>query len=262
MEDDDNLFYLSAGPLAAILLGAVLVPLRGFTTASNFTFVFMALTIAVAEFGGRKAAVATALCSALSLDFFLTQPYLRLVIADKHDIIAFLGLTVCGLVAAAFGSQRGRRNADVRAAHEQLELLHAALGQLGGAGPAEPALTRVLDAAQAALPLAAAIVRDGRGRVVAAAPRGNDRPMPGQTLQPDTLLPPAASLRDFHRAGLPLPDEGGRLVLVAGGREVGWLDVWGSGARMSLRSRRTLCDVARLLAALLAGAQPGPPPSG
>ena len=58
--DSESLFYLGAGPLAAIVLGMALVPLRGVTTASNFAFAFMALTIAVAGFGGRKAAVATA----------------------------------------------------------------------------------------------------------------------------------------------------------------------------------------------------------
>ena len=36
--------------------------------------------------------------SALSLDFFLTQPYLHLAIADKHDLIASLGLAGCGLL--------------------------------------------------------------------------------------------------------------------------------------------------------------------
>jgi len=52
-EDADRLFYLGAGPLAALLLGVALVPARGLTTASNFTFLFLALTIVVAEFGGR-----------------------------------------------------------------------------------------------------------------------------------------------------------------------------------------------------------------
>jgi K+-sensing histidine kinase KdpD len=107
MDDDaDRLFYLGVGPLAAVLLGVLLVPVRGFTTASNFTFVFLALTIVVAEFGGRTAAVATAVASALSLDFFLTQPYLRLEIHDKHDVIAFLGLAGCGLLSAFLASRR------------------------------------------------------------------------------------------------------------------------------------------------------------
>jgi len=105
-EDADRLFYLGVGPLAAVLLGVVLVPVRGFTTASNFTFVFLALTIVVAEFGGRTAAVATAVASTLSLDFFLTQPYLRLEIHDKHDVIAFLGLAGCGLLSAFLASRR------------------------------------------------------------------------------------------------------------------------------------------------------------
>src|SRR5207245_6638117 len=105
-DDSEGPFYLALGAIAAILLGAALVPLRGYTTASNFAFVFVALTIAVAELGGRWAAVATALCSGLSLDFFLTQPYMQLTMYEKHDVIAVVGLTACGLIAAAFGTQR------------------------------------------------------------------------------------------------------------------------------------------------------------
>ena len=123
----DDLILLSAGPLAAILLGVALVPFRGRTPAANFTFLFMALTILVAEFGGRAAAVATALFSALSLNFFLTQPYLRFTIVPPDEIVAFIGLAACGLLAAAFGSRHGRRVADSRAARDQVRLLHALL---------------------------------------------------------------------------------------------------------------------------------------
>jgi K+-sensing histidine kinase KdpD len=101
--------YLAIGPLVAIFLGVALIPLRGTVIPSNFTFPFIILTIVVAEFGGRPAAVATALVSALSLDFFLTEPYLRLTIQGKHDITAFLGLAACGLVAAALGARRIRQ---------------------------------------------------------------------------------------------------------------------------------------------------------
>ena len=52
MDDDgDKLIYIGAGPLAAVLLGMALVPVRAFTIASNFTFLFLALTILVGEFG-------------------------------------------------------------------------------------------------------------------------------------------------------------------------------------------------------------------
>src|SRR5262245_43135598 len=121
------LFYSGAGPLAAIAMGMALTPFRAFTTASNFAFLFMALTIAVAGLGGRGAAVATAICSALSLDFFLTQPYLRLAIDDKHDVMAFVGLCACGMIAASLGSPSGKRVNALKAARRHRDLLHAVL---------------------------------------------------------------------------------------------------------------------------------------
>jgi K+-sensing histidine kinase KdpD len=116
VRDEDSLFYAGAGPLAAIVLGIALTPLRGLTPASNLAFAFIALTIVVAELGGRGAALATALVSALSLDFFLTRPYLRLAIEDKHDAIAFVGLAVCGLIAASLAAHRRHRVATLAAA--------------------------------------------------------------------------------------------------------------------------------------------------
>jgi hypothetical protein len=40
-DDTEDLFYLALGPMAAILLGAAGVPLRGYTSASNFAFAFV-----------------------------------------------------------------------------------------------------------------------------------------------------------------------------------------------------------------------------
>jgi len=125
---DDDLIYLPAGTIAAVFLGIVLIPLRDYTTASNLTFPFLALTIAIAELGGPRAAVGTALGSALSLDFFLTQPYLHLTIAGKHDVIAFLGLAACGLVAAAFSARRRRTGRRTRKTRRTL----SAIGRLAG----------------------------------------------------------------------------------------------------------------------------------
>lgn len=105
-EANERLLYTALGPLAAIGLGLALVPVRDVTLVSNFTFPFIILTIVVAHYGGRAAALATALVSALSLDFFLTRPYLRLTIQGKHDVAAFFGLAACGLVAAALGRRR------------------------------------------------------------------------------------------------------------------------------------------------------------
>lgn len=241
MKDRDSterLFYVGTGPVAALVLGMALVPLRDFTTASNFTFVFLVLTIVVAEFGGQGPALATALVSALSLDFFLTRPYLKLSIEAKDDVIAFVGLAVCGLVAAALGSTRnnGARAAPALRAH--LDFLHSAVRDLDGSAPVEPQLARVLRASKDLLPLAAVVVRGEDGAVVASSdPADGQRPIPEMVLEAE--------------GGMDIPDGGGRIALVAGRRTMGWLDVWGDGRAPGLESRQTLFAVARLAALLL-----------
>ena len=42
-----------------------------------------------------------------------------------------------------------------------------------------------------------------------------------------------------------------------GHQQLGWLDVWGNGLPASLESRRTLADLARLMAVLLASGSRG-----
>src|SRR5262245_45112739 len=153
---------LACGCLGALLLGMLLVPLRELTPAANLAFVFVALTIGVAEWGGRGAGEATALVSALRRDFFLTRPYGRPTFAQQYDGFAFAGLAGCGLIAAAFGS---RREGTTRA-RQHLALLHAALRRLEKAGPAEPALAASIDDARGLLPVSALVVRDAGGEVL------------------------------------------------------------------------------------------------
>jgi hypothetical protein len=104
--NDQGLIWTVMGALGAMALGIVLIPLRGVVAASNLAFVFLGFTIVVAELGGRSPALVTALLSALSLNFFLTQPYLTLSIYHTDDVIAFFALAACGLIAAAFGRRR------------------------------------------------------------------------------------------------------------------------------------------------------------
>jgi K+-sensing histidine kinase KdpD len=254
MRDDyETMFYLPAGPIAAIVLGMVLVPLREFTNSANFTFAFLVLIIVVAEFGGRWAGVATATCSALSLNFFLTRPYLSLKIEGKHDIIAFCGLTVCGLVAAAFGSRRGEAVRSLRTARTHLDLLHSAFRGTAEAEPLKTRLEEALRACREALPLEGLVIRNNQGDVVAASGQPQSpRPAPVLSVRPETLLPEGDSGSSLPPRGLPLPVEGVSLPLMSGGRQVGWLDLWGDGTTASLQTRRTLSDVAGLLAGMIA----------
>ncbi len=245
MEDERDVVYASLGPLAAILVGMALVPLRGVTTASNFTFVFLVLVILVAEWGGRAAALLTAVAAALSLNFFLTEPYLRLAIHGRDDVIAFVGLGACGLLAAALGSERSRRARDLAAARRHLDVLHTTLDQLGAGGPVEPALGRVLNAMKGAFPVAAAVVRDERNNLVAASDQAHARPPLVRPLPVDAVL----------------PAEGGRLALVARNRQVGWMDLWGNGSLARPEAQRVLRDVAHLIAGRLESEARPPTPA-
>lgn len=82
-ETERTTVWLVTGVSGAIALGGLLVPLRGIVSASNLAFAFIILTIVVAEMGGRAAGLATALVSAMSLNFFLIEPYLTLTISKR-----------------------------------------------------------------------------------------------------------------------------------------------------------------------------------
>jgi two-component system sensor histidine kinase KdpD len=243
--DADRLGWVGGGAIAAVLLGMVLVPLRELTSASNLTFAFLALTIVVAELGGGGAAVATALASSLSLDFFLTRPYLTLAMEDKHDLFAFLGLTACGLVAAAVGSHQSGRVAALRACRARQELVRHGLDQLAKGAPRDLAVARVLDASVGVLPVADAAVHDMAGNLLAATGQARGRPAPVARL--DVLGDSAAPL---GRATA-LPHDGVRVPLVARGRLLGWLDVWGD-ANAGRAGVGDVADLARLLVLILA----------
>jgi K+-sensing histidine kinase KdpD len=251
--DEDQLLYLGLGPMAAILLGGALMPLRGVTVASNFTFAFLALTVVVGELGGRLPALATALVSALSLDFFLTRPYLHLAMHDKNDLVAFIGLAACGLLAAFLGSPRRERDA----ARERLRLVDRALRQIEAGGPAAARAQLIADLAVNALPLAAVVVRDDHaGLVAASGAKGASEREPGTVVSASTVA--AADHWEWRTRNPPLPRDGLRVALIVGSRPVGALDVWGNGQPAGREARRAVGALATILAALLDTARHSP----
>src|SRR5262245_12453889 len=179
---------------------------------------------------------------------------MRLLIESKHDIIAFAGLAICGLTAAAIGSRRGERVAALEAARRELDLLHGALEAALDSGTTGTRVEPILRAAREALPLAGAVVRDVSGSIVAVtSPAYAAHPEPATIFDGDTLHSPGATARSLPEPGAAFPVAGARLALRAGGRQVGWLDVWGDGRDAGLRPRRTLTHVAVVLALVLQG---------
>jgi len=236
--------WLAVGGIGAIGLGIALVPLRSITSASNLAFVFLVLTIVVAELGGRGAGLVTAVMSTVSLNFFLTEPYLRLTIDKPEDIVAFVALAVSGLIAAAFGRRRIRSSELASGVRRDLAALERTVEGLVGSAPIEG----VLEDLRRAFDLGGLVLRGGDDRLVAAVPRDYaSLSAPVLELEPRTLLATDERWHRLGRRGFRLPERGGRLRLGTADEPL-WLDLWeGDADGLSLHDCRALAVATAML---------------
>ena len=242
-EKDEIRIWMVAGGIGALVLAVVLVPLRTVTPAANLAFVFLAFTIVVAELGGRQAALVTATVSAMSLNFFLTEPYLTLRISKPDDVVAFCALAACGLIAAAFGKRREQLSQMADRAARELAVLSRLVEQLRDGIP----LDEVLGGLKGSFGLGAVVVRDAGDRIVASAPLGSSL-VAEVDLSPDTLFPAEQERLRFGTRGLRLPAEGGRVRFGTGHGTVS-VELWERGREgLSLDESRTLAIAASILA--------------
>jgi len=241
---DDRLVSMVAGGIGSMILALLLVPLRTLTPASNLAFVFLAFTIVVAELGGRSAALVTALVSGMSLNFFLTEPYLSLTIAKRDDVIAFFALLGCGLIAAWFGKRRARLSEVASRARTELDVLKTVVDQVTAGAP----LDEILGDLRTSFGLGALVLRDADDRILGAAPAGSSPASTPETqLTPETLFPSDAGRLRFGARGLRLPDGGGRLLLGTG-RDAVSLDLWEEDTQgFGLDESRTLAIAASIV---------------
>lgn len=241
--EEESRVWVVAGALGSMVLGIALIPLRSLTSASNLAFVFLVFTIVVAELGGRSAGLVTALVSAMSLNFFLTAPYLRLTISKPDDIVAFSALAACGLIAAAFGRRRDRWSELAGREGKELDVVKKLVEQLRDGRP----LGEILGDLKRGFGLGAIILRDAGDRILAAAPPGAAPGVPETRLTPDTLVPSNESRIRFGARGFRLPEGGGRLSPGAVKGSIS-LDLWeGDTQGFGLDERRTLTIVASIL---------------
>jgi hypothetical protein len=241
---DDRLVWMVAGGIGSMILALLLVPLRTLTPASNLAFVFLAFTIVVAELGGRSAALVTALVSGMSLNFFLTEPYLSLTIEKRDDVIAFFALLGCGLIAAWFGKRRARLSEVASRGRTELDVLKKVVDQVAAGAPVD----EILGYLRASFGLGALVLRDSDDRILGVTPGGSSPASTPETqLTPETLFPSDAGTLRFGTRGLRLPDGGGRLLLGTG-RDAVSLDLWeGDTQGFGLDESRTLAIAASLL---------------
>ena len=241
---DDARVWMVTGALGSMALAVALIPLRAQVAASNLAFVFIAFTIIVAELGGRGAALVTALIAAMSLNFFLAEPYLTLAISKPDDVIAFFALAVCGLIAAAFGRRRERLSEVVGRADRELSTL-ARLAERSRSGRPVESLLQDL---RAEFDLGGLVLRDPAGGVLAAVPgEAAARPAPRMVLDGATLFAEGDPSPHIGASGLRLPEGGGRLTLQTARGPVS-LDLWeGNGQGFGLDESRTLAIAASIV---------------
>jgi len=241
---DDARIWVVTGALGSMALAIALIPLRAQVAASNLAFVFMAFTIIVAELGGRAAALVTALISAMSLNFFLTEPYLTLAISKTDDVIAFFALAACGLIAAAFGRRRERLSDVADRADQELTTLARFAERSRSGRP----LDGLLQDLRAEFDLGGLVLRDADGRVLAAVPAdAGARPAPRMALDGATLFAAGDESPRMGDNGLRLPEGGGRLTLQTPRGPVS-LDLWeGNDRGFGRDESRTLAIAAAIL---------------
>jgi Domain of unknown function (DUF4118) len=117
-------------PLATLIpLGTAmaLVPLRGHVS-TDVIALFLALTVvAGGVLAGRAGGIAAALMAAVGFDFFFTQPYLSLKIADGNDVLTTLLLLLVGLAVGSSARWEGSRvPPPVSDSNALLRVLHVA----------------------------------------------------------------------------------------------------------------------------------------
>jgi two-component system sensor histidine kinase KdpD len=241
---DDVRIWMVTGALGSLVLAIVLIPLRSVVAASNLAFVFIAFTIIVAELGGRGPALVTALVSAMSLNFFLTEPYLTLTITKTDDVIAFFALAACGLIAAAFGRRRERLSEVAGRTDRELAILSRLVDRARSGRPLDGQLQDL----RAEFGLGGLVLRDAEGRVLAAVPEASaSRPVPRMALTADTLFAVEDETVRFGAKGMRLPDGGGRLALQTRRGPV-TLDLWeGDEQGFGRDESRTLAIAASIL---------------
>ena len=110
--------------LAPIAVAAVLVGVRGRIQNANVALILVVVVVATAAIGGRLAGATSAVVSALSFNFFHTQPYLRLTIDSADDVETTLLLLAVGLLVGHITARAMRARASAAGSSLEIRRIH------------------------------------------------------------------------------------------------------------------------------------------
>jgi hypothetical protein len=235
---------LLIGGLGPIAVACALVPLRDQLNNANVALAMVVVVVLAGITGGTGVGALAAVVSALSFDFFHTEPYLSLTINSQDDVETTVLLLAVGLLVGAMASRASRARASAALGRSELRRIHGLAEQVSGGSAAadvilsaEEQLTQLLRLQSCrfeAPPYAERRPRLERSGVVA-----------GQTQHRIT------------RGGFELPADGVELAVLARGREVGrFVMVPQPGAGVSLEERVVAVALADQVGAAIAGQPP------
>ena len=96
------------GPIVAVLLTVVLVPLRSEIGLASVALLLVLVVVGVAAFAGRLAAALTSAAAALAFNYFHTTPLHSFHIARPSNVVTTVVMIVVGVTVGELARRRGR----------------------------------------------------------------------------------------------------------------------------------------------------------
>jgi two-component system sensor histidine kinase KdpD len=112
------------------LLTVVLLTVRDTVGLPTVLLLYLLLVCVVAAIGGLRPALAAALASALTANWFFTEPYRTLIIDDAEQVIAVVVFVAAGVLVSVLVGQTARQSAEVRRARAEAHALATVAGRL------------------------------------------------------------------------------------------------------------------------------------
>jgi two-component system, OmpR family, sensor histidine kinase KdpD len=112
-------------PLALILIvtvGAWI--LRGSLTLANFTMIYILVVLTLAIQRGTRLALAAAVVSFLSINFFLVQPYYTFLVADPREVLDLVVFFIVAWLAGRLAARARQQAADAQQRAYEQEILY------------------------------------------------------------------------------------------------------------------------------------------